>query len=144
MSESAAIVPAEYVNTAELRDRVGKLEREARELRVLVESQAESLRLVLASIFRHISDDLGSSANVAATPAHGTLPSWFYAWEPKLGVTAVKCLKVLIECGPMTNQQVSMATGLSRTTVPTGLQELQKAGLVGREGNVYSLKKGTS
>lgn len=81
---------------------------------------------------------IGASPAPAGT---GTIPAWAEVWKSKLGSTAGKCLDALIRLGPMTNQQVSMATGLAKSTVPAGLQELQRAGLVGRDGKVYHVKK---
>jgi hypothetical protein len=62
------------------------------------------------------------------------------AWKSKLGAGAAKCIDALLLHGEMNTQQLSIATGYHRNTVPQYVSQLNKAGLINKNGGRFSLK----
>lgn len=63
------------------------------------------------------------------------------SWKSRLGGTSAKIIDALMLHGSMNQTQIAIATGLSRTNMPTYIHKINKAGLIDKNGNEYSLKK---
>ena len=61
-------------------------------------------------------------------------------WKSKLGSTA-KIIDALLLHGEMNTQQLSVATGFHRTTIPAHIFKLNKNGLINKNGGKFSLKQ---
>ena len=62
-------------------------------------------------------------------------------WKQKLGATAAKIITALLEHGELDTQQLATVTMLHRTTIPKGIYQLNKNGLISKNGNRFSLKE---
>jgi len=74
----------------------------------------------------------------AATADSRTMAVW-ESWKSKLGA-AGKLIDALLVHGEMNTQQLAIATGLHRTTIPKHIYTLNKAGLLNKNGGRFSLK----
>ena len=61
------------------------------------------------------------------------------SWKSKVGA-AGKLIEALRLHGEMNTQQLAIATGLHRTTIPKHIYTLNKAGLLNKNGGRFSLK----
>lgn len=61
------------------------------------------------------------------------------SWKDKLGA-AGKLIDALLLHKEMNTQQLAIATGLHRTTIPKHIHTLNKAGLLNKNGGRFSLK----
>jgi DNA-binding transcriptional regulator GbsR (MarR family) len=61
-------------------------------------------------------------------------------WKQKLGVGPGKIIDALLLHTEMNTQQLSIATGYHRNTVPQYISELNKAGLINKKDGRFSLK----
>lgn len=61
-------------------------------------------------------------------------------WKQKLGVGAAKCIDAFLLHGEMNTNQLSIATGYHRNTVPQYVSKLNQAGLINKNGGRFSLK----
>src|SRR3990167_135244 len=79
----------------------------------------------------------------AAAPGSGLDPrlkAVWDNWKEKLGQGPAKCIDALLLHGEMTTQQLSIATGYHRNTVPQYVSALHKASLINKSGGKFSLK----
>jgi hypothetical protein len=63
------------------------------------------------------------------------------SWKSKLGGSAAKVIDALLLHGEMNTQQVAIAVGLHRTTIPAIIYRLNQAGLINKNGGKFSLKQ---
>lgn len=97
------------------------------------------LHSALKSVFGEM-DDLGVSDEAPGAVNQKTSAVW-EAWKQRLPETARKCIDALLTHGELNTQQLAIATGLHRTTIPAGIFQLNKAGLINKNGGRFSLKK---
>lgn len=86
-----------------------------------------------------VGDDAPGPAPSAA-PADDRVRAVWENWKQKLGVGPAKCIDALLLHREMTTQQLSIATGYHRNTVPQYVSALHKAGLINKNGGRFSLK----
>ena len=63
------------------------------------------------------------------------------SWKSRLGGGASKVIDALLVHSDLNTQQLAIATGLHRTTIPKLIYELNKAGLINKNGGRFSLKQ---
>lgn len=78
---------------------------------------------------------------VESTPARGHTTAVWEAWKQRLGASAGKCIDALLTHGELNTQQLAIAVGLHRTTIPAIIYKLNRAGLINKSGGRFSLKQ---
>jgi hypothetical protein len=63
------------------------------------------------------------------------------SWKQKLGGGTAKVIDALLLHGEANTIQLSIATGLHRTTIPALIHKLNKASLINKNGGKFSLKE---
>lgn len=103
--------------------------------------QLTPLYRALQAVFGEIDaagvEDVGSSGS-ASNPR--TSAVW-ESWKSKLGGGAAKVIDALMVHSELNTQQLAIATGLHRTTIPKLIYQLNKAGLLTKNGGRFSLKQ---
>lgn len=107
-----------------------------------------ALRKQLAPLYRALQAVFGemddvwiedAPASVAAGPDARTVAVW-NSWKSRMG-SAAKIIDALLLHGEMNTQQLAIATGYHRTTIPAMVHKLNKAGLLNKSGGRFSLKQ---
>jgi hypothetical protein len=133
----AALVPFNEITNAELLRRIEKLDKEVLELRGIVKGQADALRMVLSAVLRRMADEL-SAGDVAAAPAAGG--AWDM-WKSRVTPRAKQVIEVLLAQREATAKQLCAALKCDPRTLAKGpIYELNRAGLLSKNGGMYSLK----
>jgi DNA-binding transcriptional ArsR family regulator len=101
--------------------------------------QLEPLHRALKEVFGEI-DAIGSDPGPQPSASPKNAAVW-QAWKSRLGATASKVIDALLTHGELNTQQLAIATGLHRTTIPAGIYALNKAGLINKSGGRFSLKQ---
>lgn len=143
--------------TALVDDLTGELEVARAEAKLARQQSARALhnlRKQLSPLYQALQMVFGELDAVApdttefatATPSSGASldarqKAVWDSWKSRLGATASKCIDALMTHGELNTQQLAIATGLHRTTVPTGVHALNKAGLINKNGGRFSLKQ---
>lgn len=137
-------------------DTIDALRRENRELRTeLAEVRADSnralatLRRQLSPLYRALQDVFGELDRIGVEDApNGTAPrqndrvaAVWANWKSKVGDGSAKVIDALLLHGEMNTQQLSIATGYHRTTIPGLIFKLNKLGLINKNGGRFSLKQ---
>lgn len=142
---------------AEIRELAGQvrdLEAQLRDAqREIVQARRESghaltaLRRQLSPLYRALQAVFGEldAAGVDEAPAasgavNSRTSAVWESWKSKLGA-AGKLIDALLVHGEMNTQQLAIATGLHRTTIPKHIYTLNKAGLINKNGGRFSLKQ---
>lgn len=99
--------------------------------------QLKPLYQALQQIFGEL-DTFGASESTDVTPRVSTV---WESWKGKLGIGPAKVIDALLLHGQMNTAQLSIATGYHRNTVPQYVSVLNRAGLITKNGGVFSLKK---
>jgi hypothetical protein len=63
------------------------------------------------------------------------------AWKSRLGSPCAKIISALQVHRAMTQTQISIATQINKKNIPTYIFRINKAGLLNKNGNEYSLKE---
>lgn len=87
-----------------------------------------------------IGDDAASSPSSGPTPTDARVKAVWDSWKSKMG-TSAKVIDALLLHGEMNTQQLAIACGVDRTTIPGYIMKLNKAGLLNKQGGRFSLKK---
>lgn len=142
--------------------RIADLEREVRDLTdalsaakfALADARREStralgaLRRQLAPLYRALQDVFGeletagveeSAAPAAGEPTARTSAVWA-SWKSRLPGGPAKIIDALLLHGEMNTQQLAIATGVHRNSIPAMIYKLNKAGLLNKNGGRFSLK----
>lgn len=130
---------------------IGRLNRELRETRAeLARARAESahavaaLRQQLSPLYRALQaifgelDAIGDDAPAPASDAR--MQAVWASWKSKLGSGPAKVIDALLLHGEMNTQQLAIACGVNRNTIPNWIVTLNKAGLINKNGGRFSLK----
>lgn len=125
-----------------LRQRVNQVEGPAAALRQTLDPLYNALRAVMGEIEVINPEPVapGQPAQAGAAVDTRTAAVW-ESWKQRVGTTAAKIITALLEHGEANTQQLSILTGLHRTTIPQGIYKLNKASLINKVGGVYSLKQ---
>jgi DNA-binding transcriptional ArsR family regulator len=97
----------------------------------------QALQMVFGEIDQFSTDDYTPSAGGTVEPR---VRAVWDNWKSKLGSTA-KLIDALLLHGEMNTQQLSVATGFHRTTIPAHIFKLNKNGLINKNGGKFSLKQ---
>lgn len=84
-----------------------------------------------------LSPDASSSPGAAVPPKNAAV---WEAWKGRLPTGAGKIIDALMKHGDANTQQLSILTGLHRNSIPRSIYELNKAGLINKNGGRFSLK----
>jgi hypothetical protein len=93
------------------------------------------LRLLFGEI-----DTLGIGESVVSSSSPRSSAVW-ESWKQRLGEGPAKVIDALLLHREMNTQQLAIATGYHRTTVPKLVYQLNKAGLLNKNGGRFSLKE---
>lgn len=112
----------------------------------MLRKQLGPLYRALQAVFGELDAAGIEDAEPGAVPraSEGTLPNprtaavWA-SWKEKLGA-AGKLIDALLLHKEMNTQQLAIATGLHRTTIPKHIYTLNRAGLINKNGGRFSLK----
>lgn len=104
-----------------------------RELRKIL----KPLHKALAAVFGEI-DAMQLGDEATASPRSSAV---WDSWKSRLPGAPAKIIDALLLHGSMNQTQIAIATGLSRSNMPTYIHRINKAGLIDKNGNEYSLKK---
>lgn len=158
MSE-ALIVRGEIVDPHD--DEITALENEVKRLRrelaiangEIAKAKGESsralsaLRKQLAPLYRALQAvfcELDAAGMDDAPPTHNDTPRTIAIWEnwkQKIRGQAAQIIDALLLHHEMTAQQIAIAIGIHRKNVPQLIFKLNKAGLIYKNGDRYSLKQ---
>jgi uncharacterized protein (DUF3084 family) len=127
-----------------LRQRVNQVDVPATHLRQTLEPLYQSLRALFGDL--EVIDPPSVTAPSRQAQAANDPPSTREAavwdsWKQKLGGSAAKVITALQGHGEANTQQLSILTGLHRTTIPKIIYEINKAGLINKNGGKFSLKQ---
>lgn len=81
-----------------------------------------------------------ASPSSTGTPNSDRTTAVWTSWKSKLGVGPAKLIDALLLHGEMNTQQLAIACGMNRNTVPNYIHALNKAGLISKNGGRFSLK----
>ena len=84
---------------------------------------------------------IGGTEDSPATSSPRKNAGVWEAWKSRLSGTCAKVIDALQTHGELNTQQLAIATGLHRTTIPKAIYELNKAGLISKNGGRFSLKE---
>jgi hypothetical protein len=107
-----------------------------------VEEGVAQLRQALAPLKDGLDRIFGilPSSNGASEIAPRHAAVW-ESWKQKLGEGPAKVIDALLLHRAMNTQQLAIATGYHRTTVPAFVHKLTKAGLINKNSGIFSLKE---
>jgi hypothetical protein len=150
------------VETVDPRDaRISELEDEAHDLREALtianadtnrakrdaERALANLRRQLSPLYRALQDVFGEldaagveetgSSTLAASPR--TSAVW-ESWKSRMPGGPAKIIDALLLHSEMNTQQLAIATGVHRNSIPAMIYKLNKAGLLNKNGGRFSLK----
>lgn len=123
-------------------------QREARHGREEMVRALSALRRQLSPLYRALQAVFGEldAAGIEDMPTptqtvrHSRVSVVWESWKSKLGA-AGKLIDALLVHGELNTQQLAIATGLHRTTIPKHIYTLNKAGLLNKNGGRFSLKE---
>jgi hypothetical protein len=131
--------------TSQLRAQVESLKAELRKNKRSNEVAIQTLRAQLEPLYRALQAVFGQIELIAGndTTTHvqdtKSVAVWD-SWKSRLGGTTSKVIDALLTHGDLNTQQLSMVTGLHRTTIPSAIFKLNKAGLINKNSGRFSLK----
>lgn len=85
-------------------------------------------------------DSAGVSDAGPSAPSNDRTKAVWDSWKGKMGAAA-KVIDALLLHGEMNTQQLAIACGVDRTTIPAYVMKLNKAGLINKNGGRFSLKQ---
>lgn len=118
-----------------------------------VERGVAELRSVLAPLYQglqHIFGEIdamgvGEASSVQSSASSVSMDprvtAVWESWKQKLGEGPAKIIEALLVHREMNTQQLAIATRYHRTTIPKLIYQLNKAGLLNKNGGRFSLKE---
>ena len=127
-----------------LRQRVNQVDAPAAHLRQTLEPLYQAMQALFGDL--EVIDPPSATTTqpgpaTAAKPTDDRTSAVWESWKAKLGSAPGKIIDALMKHGEANTQQLSILTGLHRTTIPKGIYELNKAGLISKNGGRFSLKQ---
>lgn len=106
-----------------------------------VRHQLTPLYNALCSVFGDL-DAAGveSAAPTTATASNPRTSAVWESWKARLPGGPAKIIDALLVHTEMNTQQLSIATGVHRNSIPTMIYKLNRAGLINKNGGRFSLK----
>jgi hypothetical protein len=86
-------------------------------------------------------DKFGGDEMVASPADDSRTKAVWENWKQKMPGNPAKIIDALLLHGEMNTQQVAIAIGLHRTSIPKLIYQLNQAGLINKNGGKFSLKK---
>lgn len=124
---------------AQARAEVTAARRENGQAIARLRAQLSPLYSALHGVFGEM-DAIGDAPDVAPL-IDGRKKAVWESWKSKLGGSTAKVIDALLLHGEMNTQQVAIAIGLHRTTIPALIYKLNQAGLLNKNGGKFSLKE---
>ena len=130
-------------------DRVRELEEELRTAQHEVSTAKRqathalaALRKQLAPLYRALQAVFGEldAAGVQETAIPGRASAVWESWKARLPGGPAKIIDALLLHSEMNTQQLAIATGVHRNSIPAMIYKLNKAGLLNKNGGRFSLK----
>jgi hypothetical protein len=124
--------------------------RQARQESHSVQQALAALKKQLSPLYRALQLVFGELEGVDVDEgSFGTAPSGasprvtavWESWKSKLGGGCAKVIDALLLHGDLNTQQLSVATGYHRTSIPAFIFKLNKNGLLEKNGGRFSLKQ---
>jgi transcription initiation factor IIE alpha subunit len=79
-------------------------------------------------------------APAAAPGGNARVTAVWESWKSRLGGGCAKVIDALLLHGEMNTQQLAIACGCNRNTIPNLILKLNRAGLINKNGGRFSLK----
>jgi hypothetical protein len=143
--ESALEIDRLKREVSELRFELADTKRALARERAQAAHATDALRKQLAPLYHALQmvfgelDAIGDATEPAGPHDARTKAVW-ESWKAKLGTGPAKVIDALLLHGELSTQQLSIATGYHRNTVPQYVSQLHKAGLINKAGGRFSLK----
>lgn len=145
-----AVLEPEDAELLDLRDLVRELKSELAKSRMeTTTAQREAVRAVsalrkqLSPLYRSLQAVFGELDSVIGDEEPRanaqTSPIW-ESWKSKLPGQPAKIIDALLLHGEMNSQQIAIHIGIHRNNVPPLIHKLNKAGVIKKNGHMYSLK----
>lgn len=157
--DAGAANSANEAEIKELRDENKKLARALADANVRAERAEEdaaraltALRRQLTPLYRAlqavfgeldaagVGDEPQASVPSSAGAPNARVSAVWASWKEKMGA-AGKVIDALLLHKELNTQQLAIACGIDRTTVPNYIHKLTKAGLINKNGGRFSLKQ---
>jgi len=103
--------------------------------------QLTPLHRALQAVFGELDTVDIDDVSPASAPSQTKHSAIWEAWKSRVGEGAAKVIDALLLHGQMNTQQLAIATGYHRTTIPSFIYKLNKAGLLNKQGGQFSLKQ---
>jgi len=103
-------------------------------------SQLEPLFKALRAVFGEL-DAAAIRTTSSGSDADPRASTVWESWKQRLGGGTAKVIDALLLHKEMNTTQLSIATGLHRTTIPALIFKLNKASLINKNGGKFSLKE---
>ncbi len=120
------------------RNETAAAQREAVRAVSALRKQLSPLYRSLQAVFGELDAVAGDEEGSTGTPTR-TSAVW-ESWKSKLPGNTAKIIDALLLHGEMNSQQIAINIGIHRNNVPGLIYKLNKAGLIRKNGNNYSLK----
>jgi len=121
--------------------RVKNAENEVRLLR----RELTALRSVVHSVFTGMQSALSGKSTAAdgqpSAPTDSRTAAVWESWKEKFGGGTAKVIDALLLHKMMDTTQLTIATGLHRTSIPAIIYKLNQASLINKNGGKFSLKE---
>lgn len=88
-----------------------------------------------------VADDAAPSAGAGQPAQNSRVAAVWASWKSKLGRGEGKVIDALLVHGEMNTQQLAIAIGQHRNSIPRLIFSLNRAGLIDKAGGRFSLKK---
>lgn len=86
-------------------------------------------------------ESFGGDEPASAPVADSRTKAVWDNWKQKMPGNPAKIIDALLLHGEMNTQQIAIAIGLHRTSIPKLIYQLNQAGLINKSGGKFSLKK---
>ena len=144
--EQARILDLE-AEVVSLKDALASAQADVQRERRQTAQAVGSLRRQLTPLYRALQGLFGeldqlhddAPSQVAANAPDARVAAVWASWKSKMGTASV-VIDALLLHGEMNTQQLAIACGKDRTTIPAYIMKLNKAGLINKNGNRFSLK----
>lgn len=115
-----------------------RAKREAAQAVAALRQQLSPLYRALQAVFGEL-DAAGTDEDAPPADTSRTSKVW-ESWKSRLGGGSAKLIDALLLHREMNTQQLAIATGLHRNSIPRLIYSLNQAGLINKNGGRFSLK----
>lgn len=126
---------------AEARASAARAQRDMQHAIAALRKQLTPLHLALKAVFGELDGaGLGSTEADTGSSANGRTAAIWDSWKSKFPGKPAQIIDALLLHGQMTQSQIAIAIRSDRRNVPPMIFKLNKAGLLQKNGGVFSLK----